>query len=150
MADKMIINENFVKNILLEEYEKRLVLFLCERIQLEDERGINVWKNADQIKIRHEETGLEFTFGGFVGNDSVKLYLPDESRFEEEVNSYKKIYEFAKFGEEYEEPYNKSYSEKENNKLYNDDINKSKNYRKNKKRKYVIIPKKLFIDDFIL
>ena len=149
MENKMIINESFVKNILLEEYEKRLALFLCERIQIEDERGINVWKNADQIKIRHESTGLEFTFGGFVGEDEVKLFLPDESRFEEEVNAYKKIYEFAKFGEEPID-YIEDKNDYENKNLYNNKINKNKSYRKNKKRKYVIITKKLFVDNFIL
>ena len=77
LTDKKMIK------ILKEEYEKRLREYITEKIQMTYKSGdeeIDVWKDADQEKVVHDDTGIMYTFAGYEG-DKVKLYLPDEPRF---------------------------------------------------------------------
>lgn len=86
------MNTDTIKNIFLEEYEKRMLSFLIESnsIPLETSYGVNVWENADQFKVRHKKTNLEFTFSKFI-EGKVKLFLPEESRFDSESKSIEKV-----------------------------------------------------------
>ena len=68
-------------SILKEEYDKRLLYCLLERLQLKTSDDIDVWENADQLKVRHEASGIEFTFVRFEG-DNVILNMPEESRLQ--------------------------------------------------------------------
>lgn len=132
------MNKNTIKNILLQEYEKRIVTCLIEGIQLKSDYGKNVWDDAEMLKVRHEKTGLEFTFGEFVGKDKVKLYVPEESRFET-IDAMSSILE---------------YSELDGEEFFVDDQERYVDYDRhaNKKsdRNYVIIPLEKFEKEFIL
>lgn len=132
------MNKNTIKNILLQEYEKRIVRCLIEGIQLKSDYGKNVWDDAEMLKVRHEKTGLEFTFGEFVGKDKVKLYVPEESRFET-IDAMSSILE---------------YSELDGEEFFVDDQERYVDYDRhaNKKsdRNYVIIPLEKFEKEFIL
>ena len=77
----MILNERKMISILKEEYDKRLLYCLLERLQLKTSDDIDVWENADQLKVRHEASGIEFTFVRFEG-DNVILNMPEESRLQ--------------------------------------------------------------------
>ena len=68
-----------MKKILKEEFDRRIVEILLERIQMETSDGVDVWEYADQLKIRHIESGLEFTFFDIL-DDKVILFVPEESR----------------------------------------------------------------------
>ena len=79
----MILTESVMLKILREEFEKRLREYVNEEIQLTYNVGgenIDVWKDAQQCKVVHDESGIMYTFAGYE-NDKVKLYLPDEPRF---------------------------------------------------------------------
>ncbi len=85
------LNENSMKRILREEYFKRLKEFLAEEIDIEYGKGvdkINLINNAQGLKVRHDETGLEYTilkYDEAAGN--VVLLLPDESRLNQPLMS---------------------------------------------------------------
>lgn len=132
---------NKVKDILLEEYEKRIAICLLESIQLKTKKGIDVWKNADQCKVRHDETGLEFTFGGFIEKNKVMLYLPEESRMDIDVKSLNKIFEEAEFNDE-----GNFFTDKEERYV---DYNKNSGKEKSN-RNYVIISVDTFAKQFSL
>lgn len=79
----MILTEKAMLKILREEFEKRLREYVNEEIQLSydvDGENIDVWKDAQQCKVVHDESGIMYTFAGYE-DDKVKLYLPDEPRF---------------------------------------------------------------------
>ena len=79
----MILTESKMLKILREEYENRLQEYVNEELQTTYKAGdkeIDVWADADQCKVMHDESGIMYTFGGYE-NDQVKLYLPDEPRF---------------------------------------------------------------------
>ena len=79
----MLLTESVMIKILREEYENRLHEYLGENIQMTYKSGdkeIDIWKDADQCKIVHDESGIMYTFGGYE-NEKIKLYLPDEPRF---------------------------------------------------------------------
>ena len=79
----MILTEKAMLKILREEFENRLREYVNEEIQLTYKSGgesIDVWKDAQQCKVVHDESGIMYTFSGYEG-DKVKLYLPDEPRF---------------------------------------------------------------------
>lgn len=82
----MNLNENRIIEILKEEYDKRIAYFLLENMQIETSYGENVWEEADQLKVRHTESGLEFTFCCF-NVEEVILYCPEESRFDQSKSS---------------------------------------------------------------
>ena len=84
----MILTEKKMIKILREEYENRLYKYLNEEIQMSYKSGneeVDIWKNADECKVVHDETGFMYTFAGYE-NDQIKLYLPDEPRF---INTHK-------------------------------------------------------------
>ena len=79
----MILTESKMLKILREEYENRLQEYVNEELKTTYKAGdkvIDVWADADQCKVMHDESGIMYTFGGYE-NDQVKLYLPDEPRF---------------------------------------------------------------------
>ena len=79
----MILTEKAMLKILREEFENRLREYVNEEIQLTYDVGgesIDVWKDAQQCKVVHDESGIMYTFAGYE-DDKVKLYLPDEPRF---------------------------------------------------------------------
>ena len=82
----MNLNENKIIEILKEEYDKRIAYFLLEDLQIETSYGENVWEEANQLKVKHKESGLEFTFCCFNNKDSI-LYCPEESRFDQSKSS---------------------------------------------------------------
>lgn len=74
------LNENYFKKILLSEYKKRLKFFLKELDAYDDEGNIVL---SQGLKVRHKESGLEYTVSGLVktdGKEFFKLILPDEAR----------------------------------------------------------------------
>lgn len=75
----MILTELAMNRILKEEYDKRIVSILLERCQLETSGGINVWQNADPLKVIHDESGLIFSFHD-ITDSSVRLLMPYERR----------------------------------------------------------------------
>jgi hypothetical protein len=78
----MKLDENMMKKVLKEEYDKRIKYFLTEKITVKDKRGINVLQYADGLKVL-DSAGNQYSFGGIVkkGNEEfAKLYLPDEPR----------------------------------------------------------------------
>ena len=80
----MQLDEHTMKNILKEEYDKRIKYFLTEKISVKDKRGVNVLEYASGLKIL-DNAGNQYSFGGIVkkGNEEfAKLYLPDEPREE--------------------------------------------------------------------
>jgi len=92
------LNENSMKRIMREEYTKRLKQFLAEEMTVEYGKGADkqsLIKNAKGLKVRHDETGLEYVIWDFdeaAGN--VVLLLPDESRLETQgIPSTAKLYE---------------------------------------------------------
>ncbi len=91
------LNENSMKRIMREEYMKRLKQFLSEEIDIEYGKGvnkINLINNAQGLKVRHDETGLEYTIFNYdeaAGN--VILLLPDQSRLNEKLPSTNKLIE---------------------------------------------------------
>lgn len=127
-----------VKNILVEEYEKRIAKCLIESIQLTTDYGSKVWQNAEMLKVRHEKTGLEFTFCEFVGKDKVKLFVPEESRFDV-IEAMSSILE---------------YSETDGENFFVDKEDRYVDYdrhsEKKQDRNYVIIPVKKFEEEFTL
>ena len=82
----MNLNKNKIISILKEEYDKRIAYFLLEDLQIETSYGENVWEEANQLKVRHTESGLEFTFCCFKNEDAI-LYCPEESRFDQSKSS---------------------------------------------------------------
>ena len=74
------LNENYFKKILLNEYKKRLKFFLKELDAYDDEGNVVL---SQGLKVRHKESGLEYTVSGLVkdnGEEYFKLLLPDEAR----------------------------------------------------------------------
>lgn len=75
----MILTETRMKKILKEEFDRRIVEILLERITPKTSDDVDVLENADQLKVTHDESGLEFTFFDIL-NDKVVLFVPEESR----------------------------------------------------------------------
>ena len=74
----MRLTEKKVVQLIREAYEDRLYYFLNEKMDLETMGH----KDADQLKVRHSKTRYEYTFGGVDKGGLVKLYLPDEPRYD--------------------------------------------------------------------
>ena len=83
----MNLQKHRILKILKEEYDKRIAYFLLENLQFETSYGENVWIGANQLKVRHTESGLEFTFCCFKSDDAI-LYCPEESRFDQSKASH--------------------------------------------------------------
>jgi hypothetical protein len=81
----MILNESSIKKIFKEEYEKRIVSVLLERTQIETSDGINVWLDANPLKVVHDKSGIVFSFFD-INDDKVRLLMPYESRASKDVN----------------------------------------------------------------
>lgn len=74
-----LLNKKMIK-ILLETYNKRLRFFLKELDAYNDEGDVVL---SQGLKVRHKESGLEYTVSGLVkdnGEEYFKLLLPDEAR----------------------------------------------------------------------
>lgn len=74
------LNEKSMIRLLKEEYTKRVRSFIAEEMTVsygKDKKSLIT--SADQLKVRHDESGLEYTFVKVEG-DSVILLLPEESR----------------------------------------------------------------------
>lgn len=78
----MLLNENKIKKIFKEEYDKRIVSVLLERIQIETSDGVNVWIDANPLKVIHDKSGIIFSFFD-IKDDKVRLLMPYESRSSE-------------------------------------------------------------------
>ena len=80
----MKLDENMMKKVLKEEYDKRIKYFLTEKISVKDKRGVNVLEYASGLKVL-DNAGNQYSFGGIVkkGNQEfAKLYLPEDPRAE--------------------------------------------------------------------
>jgi len=74
-----LLNKKMIK-ILLETYNKRLRFFLKELDAYNDEGDVVL---SQGLKVRHKESGLEYTVSGLVKDSNkeyFKLLLPDEAR----------------------------------------------------------------------
>ena len=74
-----LLNKKMIK-ILLETYNKRLRFFLKELDAYNDDGDVVL---SQGLKVRHKESGLEYTVSGLVkdsGKEYFKLLLPDEAR----------------------------------------------------------------------
>ena len=90
-----VLNEELMIKILSESYNKRLNFFL-EQLKVYDEDGNS--RIGQGLKLKHKESGLEYTVSGFVKNEKgeelVKLKLPEYSRDGLEVqDSSQLVYE---------------------------------------------------------
>lgn len=84
----MILNESSMKRIFKEEYDKRIASILLERIQIETSDGVNVWLDANPLKVIHDKSGIIFSFFDIDSqNNKVRLLMPYESRSSESENS---------------------------------------------------------------
>ena len=62
----MILTESKMLKILREEYENRLQEYVNEELQTTYKAGdkeIDVWANADQCKVSHDESGIMYRAG---------------------------------------------------------------------------------------
>ena len=79
----MKLTKSMMKQILKEEYEKRIVHFLKEEVPRETSYGTDVWFDAENLKVREKKGGGEYIFHSIVkknGEEFFKLFLPDEFR----------------------------------------------------------------------
>jgi hypothetical protein len=79
----MKLTKSMMKQILKEEYEKRIKYFLKEEMPIKDSRGVNVLKDAEDLKVREKKSGGEYTFDSIVnveGEEFAKCWLPEEPR----------------------------------------------------------------------
>ena len=78
----MNLDENLMKKVLKEEYDKRIKYFLNEKISIKTKEGINVLEYAKGLKVL-DNAGNQYTFDTIVKEDQkeyAKLYLPEEPR----------------------------------------------------------------------
>ena len=83
----MNITESYLIDIMRQEYNKRLSHFLNEKLD------IKYLSNPEQLKVKDEE-GNEYTIAGFIkklGKIFIKLWLPDQARFDVEKFSQKRL-----------------------------------------------------------
>jgi hypothetical protein len=79
----MKLTKSMMKQILKEEYEKRIVHFLKEEVPRETSYGTDVWFDAENLKVREKKGGDEYIFHSIVkknGEEFFKLFLSDEFR----------------------------------------------------------------------
>ena len=117
----MILNESSMKKIFKEEYDKRIASILLERIQIETSDGINVWLDANPLKVIHDKSGIIFSFFDIKG-DKVRLLMPYESRSSEDKSSSNKL---LLQHDSFEETYNigeRQHDELENKDFFTIDI----------------------------
>ena len=79
----MKLTKSMIKQILKEEYEKRIAYFLSENIPRKDARGVDVLQGAKNLKIREKKGGGEYIFDSIVnvdGKEFGKVYFPDTFR----------------------------------------------------------------------
>jgi hypothetical protein len=97
----MILNETSIKKIFKEEYDKRIANILLERIQIETSDDVNVWLDANPLKVIHEKSGIIFSFFD-IKEDRVRLLMPYESRSsEKESSSSELLLQHDSFEEKY-------------------------------------------------
>ena len=78
----MILDENLIKEILKEEYDKRISYFLNEKIAVRSKSGVNVLEYAKGLKVL-DTAGNQYTFDTIVKKETqeyAKLFLPEEPR----------------------------------------------------------------------
>ena len=78
----MKLSEKMVKQVLKEEYDKRISYFLNEKIAVKDKRGINVLQYAKGLKVL-DNAGNQYTLDTIINDgdkEYVKLFLPEEPR----------------------------------------------------------------------
>jgi len=93
----MILNESFMKKILVEEFEKRLDFILNELTTSYSWKGNkrSAVSNPSGLKVRHKKTGDEFEIIGFEGegeDKKVKLLSPgspNKSRMKKKRSKHK-------------------------------------------------------------
>ena len=77
----MNLNENLMKKILKEEYDKRINFFLNEKMTITTKYGANIIKDAIGLKV-FDKAGFRYTFAGIIkkedGTEFAKLVLPEE------------------------------------------------------------------------
>jgi len=76
------LNEKNMIRILKEEYTKRVRSFIAEEMTVSYGKDkMSLIAGADQLKVRHDESGLEYTFVKVdETGKNVILLLPEESR----------------------------------------------------------------------
>ncbi len=164
------LNENSMKRIMREEYTKRVKQFLAEEMTVEYGKGADkqsLIKNAKGLKVRHDETGLEYVIWDFdeaAGN--VVLLLPDESRLENEgIPSTAKLYEADSDGDGIPDEIDSDIDdmrqmldnpeERQMRKVSTDKLNLI-NYNKKSSnttaidKKFIVVPLEQFIKDYSL
>jgi hypothetical protein len=79
------LNEKSMIRLLKEEYNNRLNSFLKEEMTVSyGKEKKDLIDSADQLKVRHEKSGLEYTFvKKDESGNNVILLLPDESRLKD-------------------------------------------------------------------
>lgn len=76
----MSLTEKKVVKLIREAYDKRLNYFLSEKMNVKS-MGVN---SANQLKVMNIASRLVYTYGGVTPEGLVKLYLPDEPRYQPE------------------------------------------------------------------
>ena len=147
----MKLDENMMKKVLKEEYDKRIKYFLTEKIAIKDKRGVNVLEYASGLKIL-DNAANQYSFAGIVKREMqefAKLYLPEEPReeafgsasemplYEEERNEVGFI-SSLKNGVKEISPIQDDYNEK----IISEPENDTDNSRKPKlpDRKFILVP----------
>ena len=77
----MNLTESYMRQLLKEEYDKRINFFLNEKMTLTTKYGANIIADAVGLKV-FDKAGFRYTFAGIVkkedGTEFAKLVLPEE------------------------------------------------------------------------
>ena len=77
----MNLTESYMRQLLKEEYDKRINFFLNEKMTLSTKYGANIIADAVGLKV-FDKAGFRYTFAGIVkkedGTEFAKLVLPEE------------------------------------------------------------------------
>lgn len=159
----MKLTKSMMKQILKEEYEKRIMHFLKEEVPRETSYGTDVWFDAENLKVREKKGGGEYIFHSIVkkkGEEFFKLFLPDEFRaaayskgaespmVESDYDEVGEIGFISRAGERGREisPVDNDFNQLEL--LSSEDEGNKEQGIKLPKRKYILVPSKQFKDRF--
>ena len=133
------LNEKSMIRILKEEYTDRVKSFITEKMMVSYGKGPDeksLIANADQLKVIHDDSRLEYTFVKITDDGkSVILLLPDESRLNFETPSTSLIPEADGFDE-------LDLNSEETGNITSDSSYENKNY--------IVVPMDEFINNYSL
>lgn len=133
------LNEKSMIRILKEEYTDRVKSFITEKMMVSYGKGPDkksLIASADQLKVIHDESRLEYTFVKITDDGkSVILLLPDESRLNFETPSTSLIPEADGFDE-------LDLNSEETGNITGDSSYENKNY--------IVVPMDEFINNYSL